>query len=81
MPETLSPLLSTRDVARAITDSPFVIGSVRDHHIKRLYQCGHLSEPPRAGGRRVIYRDDLPEIVAKLQELGWLPSVELEATA
>ena len=41
--------------------------------IRRLYESGTLSEPPRFGGKRAIPRESIPAIVDALRARGWLP--------
>jgi hypothetical protein len=76
----MSTLLTTSEVARLISESPLIGGTVAEHHIRRLYERGDLPEPPKLGGRRAVSRDDLPQIVAACRRRGWLPSHESEAT-
>ncbi|MFV1969278.1 MAG: hypothetical protein ACC628_27980 [Pirellulaceae bacterium] len=66
--------LTTRQVARAISDSLLIGGTVDEWQIRRLFEDGSLAEPPKFGGKRMINRDRLPEIVAALISRGWLPN-------
>ena len=44
--------------------------------VSRLFELGVLKEPPRVGGRRLIPKSMVPEIVDALRERGWLKESE-----
>lgn len=46
---------------------------VQAWRIARLFELGILSEPQRIGGRRLIPKSRIPEIVDALRKHGWLP--------
>lgn len=46
---------------------------VEPWRIRRLYELGVLTEPPKFCGRRVVSRCELPAIVDALRARGWLP--------
>ena len=71
-------IISTAQAAREISDSPWVEGTVQPWQIRRLFTLGDLSEAPRIGGKRVLFRDQLPTIVAALRARGWLPNASQE---
>ncbi|MFZ1933400.1 MAG: hypothetical protein WAU84_06625, partial [Thermoguttaceae bacterium] len=48
--------------------SPYVLGGTLT-----LFELGILSEPQRIGGRRLIPKSRIPEIVDALRKHGWLP--------
>ena len=48
--------------------------SVQSWRIARLFELGVLAEPQRIGGRRIIPKAMIPDIVDALGARGWLPS-------
>lgn len=46
---------------------------VEEWRVRRLFEDGTLPEPPRFAGKRIIFRDRLPEILDSLRARGWLP--------
>jgi hypothetical protein len=46
---------------------------VQSWRIARLFELGVLPEPSRIGGRRLIPKSMIPEIVDALRNRGWLP--------
>lgn len=62
----MSRLLTTREVADVLGTDTW--------RVQRLFEGGHLPEPPRFAGRRVITPDLLPGIVDALRARGWLPA-------
>ena len=52
---------------------------VTEWRVRRLFESGTLSEPPRFGGKRAIPRESIPAIVDALRGRGWLPSADQEA--
>ena len=57
--------LTTREAADEL-------GSV-EWRVRRLFETGTLTEPPRFAGKRAIPRDQLPAIADALRARGWLP--------
>jgi len=49
--------------------------------VRRLFECGALSEPQRIAGRRIIPRELLPVVAGALVERGWLGSAVAETEA
>jgi len=47
---------------------------VQSWRIARLFELGVLPEPVRIGGRRLIPKSMIPDIVDALRARGWLPS-------
>jgi len=68
----MSRLLTTREVADVLGTETW--------RVQRLFEEGHLPEPPRFAGRRVITPDLIPSIVDAMRARGWLPT-EAEASA
>jgi hypothetical protein len=68
--------LTTRQAASAISNDPTARGSVDEWQVRRLFEDGDLPEPQNFGGKRVINRDSLPEIIERLRARGWLPALE-----
>ena len=46
---------------------------VQSWRIARLFEMGVLPEPSRIGGRRLIPKSMIPEIVDALRNRGWFP--------
>ena len=69
-------ILTTKQVADRITQSPLIPGNVEWWQIVRLFETGELPEPPKFSGRRVIQEEELPAIVAALRRRGYLPIPE-----
>jgi len=44
--------------------------------ISRLFELGLIDEPGRVGGRRLIPKSTVPDIVDALRTRGWLPQRE-----
>jgi hypothetical protein len=44
--------------------------------ISRLFELGIVNEPPRVGGRRLIPRTMVPDIILALRGKNWLPTSE-----
>jgi hypothetical protein len=64
--------LTTGQVAELVSKESGV--EVREWRIRRLYEDQRLPDPPRFGLKRMIARNQVPIIVAKLQEMGVLPA-------
>jgi len=47
--------------------------SVQSWRIARLFELGVIPEPPRVGGRRLIPKTLVPQVVDALRERDWLP--------
>lgn len=60
------------------TNSHFTSGEVGDllgvqaWKVARLFELGIIPEPTRVGGRRLIHKPLIPDIVIALRERGWL---------
>ena len=61
MPE----VFSTADVARLL--------SIKAWQVRRLFEDGTLTEPPRIGNQRAISRDAISQIAVAAERRGWLP--------
>ncbi|MDZ4783171.1 MAG: hypothetical protein SGJ19_23235 [Planctomycetia bacterium] len=62
---------STREVAELVgTD---------EWRVRRLFECGELTEPQRFAGKRVIPSALVPQIVDALRARRWLPLPPREA--
>jgi hypothetical protein len=68
----MSEFLTTREAADHISGSPLISGDVAEWKIRRLFEDGTLSEPPKFGGKRMIAPTELPSIVDALRNRGWL---------
>ena len=51
--------------------------AVQSWRIARLFELGLLPEPPRSGGRRLIPKEMVPDVVDALRLRGWLPESEV----
>ena len=72
MPDTTSPpYLSLGELGDLL--------SVQSWRIARLFELGILPDTPRIGGRRVIPKSMIPQIVDALRERGWMPKVDAHA--
>ena len=49
---------------------------VEEWQIRRLFELGILSEPPKFGGKRAIPPTLIPQIVEALNDRGWLATSE-----
>jgi len=49
---------------------------VQSWRIARLFESGALPEPQRIGGRRLIPRSMVCDVVDALRNRGWLPAAE-----
>ena len=72
MSVTTVPYLTTGEVASLL--------GVQAWQVARLFELGILPEPPRSGGRRVIDRTTVPDVVKSLEARGWLPKKEARWT-
>ena len=72
-------LMTTSEVAREISESELIPGTVREHQIRRVFEYGDLPEPDRLKDRRALTPDMLPAIIEACRRRGWLPRPELEA--
>lgn len=70
--------LTTRETAAEINRELRAPGAVREWQVRRLFENGELDEPPKFGGKRMVDRGMLPEIVAALRDRGWLPKTQLD---
>jgi hypothetical protein len=68
-------------VSAAVADKPFLsLGEAatalgcKDWHLHQLFRRGLVDEPPRAGRRRLISREDLPALRAALVLAGYAPA-------
>jgi len=59
-------IFSTREIADLLGTETW--------RVRRLFECGRLSEPTRFAGKRAIPRTLIPDIVDALRERGWLQS-------
>ncbi len=65
-------------------ESHFTVGEVADFlrvqswQVQRLFERGTLPEPPRFGGRRMISKEMIPQIVSALQARGWYPPKKID---
>jgi hypothetical protein len=56
------------------------LGDIARHYgrpvwmVRRLYERGILSEPPRVGGYRVVPPADVPLVEAAMRRAGYLPA-------
>lgn len=60
------PIFTTKQIAELLGTDTW--------RVRRLFECGRLSEPPRFAGKRAIPRALIPDIVDALRERGWLNS-------
>lgn len=51
---------------------------VQAWRIARIFELGLVSEPHRVGGRRLIPRGMIPEIISALLARNWLPTSTAE---
>ncbi len=51
---------------------------VQSWQVQRLFERGTLPEPPRFGGRRMISKELIPQIVSALQARGWYPPKKID---
>ena len=71
-------------MSNLITESYATVGQIAEFlrvqswQVQRLFKRGILPEPPRFGGRRMVPKETIPEIVAALQERGWFPPREID---
>lgn len=72
---------------KAIKSPPYVttgeLGDslgVQSWRIARLFELGVLSEPQRIGGRRLIPRSMICDVVDALRSRGWLPVADVEVS-
>ena len=65
MPLASTPYVTTGDLGDTL--------GVQAWRIARLFELGVLPEPSRIGGRRLIPKAMIPEIVDALRARGWLP--------
>ena len=49
---------------------------VQSWRVARLFELGVLPEPQRIGGRRLIPRSMVCDVVDALRQRGWLPEAE-----
>lgn len=68
--------LSTREVAEQISESGFVVGTVCEWQVRRLFELGDLPDPPRFGGKRMIDPLFVSQIVEAMKRRGWLKEPE-----
>lgn len=66
----MSKRLSTREVATML--------GVDLWRVQRLFEDGHLPEPERFCGRRVIGGEMLPAVIDALRERNWLSQSDAE---
>jgi len=52
---------------------------VEEWKVRRLFEAGIVTEPPKFGGKRLIVRTMLPSILDGLRQRGWMPAQELAA--
>ncbi len=50
---------------------------VQSWKIARLFELGIMREPPRVGGRRLIAKSLVPQVVESLRLRGWLAESEV----
>lgn len=60
-------MLTTREIADLL--------GVPVWQVRRLFEGGELSEPPRFGGRRAVSSQLIPVIVDLLRRHDWLPGI------
>lgn len=71
--------LTTAQAARRINREYCSSTAIQEWHVRRLYELGLLSEPPKFGGKRMIDPATLPEIARALERRGWLNSAQESA--
>jgi hypothetical protein len=64
--------LTTRQLARIISEDARFVRSIEEWQVRRLYEDGDVPEPTKFGGKRCIHRDELPRMLSALLRRGWL---------
>ena len=68
--------LTTSQVARTLSESPLLSGTIAEWQVRRIFELGILPEPAKFGGKRMVPRGTLPSIVKAMQTRGWLHEPE-----
>jgi hypothetical protein len=72
----MQPIFSTRKTAEVIG-----LTAKDEWRIRRLFEDGTLTEPPRFGGKRVISGELIPQIIDAMRARGWLPAQSATSAA
>jgi hypothetical protein len=69
-------MILTKTPPYVTTGEPGDTLGVQSWRIARLFELGILPEPQRLGGRRLIPRSAIPEIVDALRARGWIDDAD-----